>query len=171
MNKDIEKEFASEWAEKTHELLDECGFEKDNQDNPELPSTTKRSEALALQALLFVFVKSFIDTHFIAKEEVTDALDSKEFLKGVKEKYISKKDLEEEMEKMGYTFKDVDWGDGIKSREPVEDDTKSRAYAEGFNQGYVFYGLTHGKQEVRKRKQDSQQKHGSRTLLKDRTLS
>lgn len=60
-------QFKSKWAEKVHELLDECGFEKDNQEHPEIPSTTKRSEALALQALLLVFVLEHFD--LIRKEE------------------------------------------------------------------------------------------------------
>ncbi len=37
------------------------------------------------------------------------------------------------IEKMGYTFKTVGWGDGMTSIEPVESDKISRAGAEGFN--------------------------------------
>jgi hypothetical protein len=32
-----------------------------------------------------------------------------------------------------YTFKEVDWGDGIKTLEPVEDKTKPKAFADGHN--------------------------------------
>jgi len=32
-----------------------------------------------------------------------------------------------------YTFKEVDWGDGVTSVENCEDDTKSRSYCEGYN--------------------------------------
>jgi len=33
-----------------------------------------------------------------------------------------------------YTFKKVDWGDGLTSIENEQDDTKSRNYCEGYNQ-------------------------------------
>lgn len=37
------------------------------------------------------------------------------------------------LEKMKYTFHMVDWGDGIKSKEPIEDETVCCAEAEGYN--------------------------------------
>ncbi len=46
-----EEKLNTEWANKVHKLLNECGFEKTNQDN---------SEAFAFQALLLIWVHSFI---------------------------------------------------------------------------------------------------------------
>ncbi len=43
--------------------------------------------------------------------------------------------LVNEMEGLKYTFKKVDWGDGIITDEPVEDDRVSLAEAKGFNAG------------------------------------
>ena len=43
------------------------------------------------------------------------------------------KELVEKLEGMKYTFKKVDWGDGIISDEPVERDDISFAEARGFN--------------------------------------
>lgn len=40
----------------------------------------------------------------------------------------------EQMKGRKYTFKEVDWGDGITSMENVEDETKSLSYCEGYNQ-------------------------------------
>ncbi len=44
------------------------------------------------------------------------------------------KEASGELEGLKYTFMEVDWGD-VKSIEPVEDITKPRSYAEGFNDG------------------------------------
>lgn len=41
--------------------------------------------------------------------------------------------IQENVDKRKYTFKDVDWGDGLISVENVEDETKTTEYCEGYN--------------------------------------
>lgn len=59
--KNVIEEFKKEWFEKIDGLLDSCGFEKDNKKHPEIQSTTKRSEALGLQAFLYAMTISFLE--------------------------------------------------------------------------------------------------------------
>lgn len=46
-----------------------------------------------------------------------------------------REELKKAIEGKKYTFKEVTWGVGITSIEPVEDETKCLEYAKGFNEG------------------------------------
>ena len=83
---------------------------------------------------------SVVELLFIGNEMTQNVIDKKPEIKDFLRTEISsllssyKSELEKRVEKMGYTFKKVDWGDGIITDEPVEDETKSLSYAGGYNQ-------------------------------------